>query len=77
MSYIVHKMSTEWTHLTIKMFYMSFKPEREEVVGERRKLRNDALYKLYFSRNNIMVVKSRGGGGEGVDMSGANNSHGA
>ena len=37
-----------------------FVPRRDEVTGEWRKLHNAELNDLYFSRNIIRVIKSRG-----------------
>ena len=36
-----------------------FGPEREEVTGEWRQLRNEELIDLYSSHNTIRVIKSR------------------
>jgi len=36
-----------------------FGPQRDEVVGEWRKLHNEELYDLYSLPNNIRVIKSR------------------
>jgi hypothetical protein len=36
-----------------------FGPKRDEVTGERRKLRNEELNDLYCSANIVRVVKSR------------------
>jgi len=36
-----------------------FGPERDEVTGEWRKLRNEELNDLYCSHNNVWVIKSR------------------
>ena len=36
-----------------------FGPKRDEVTGEWRKLHNCELTDLYFSPNNIWVIKSR------------------
>jgi hypothetical protein len=36
-----------------------FGPKREE-DGSWRKIHNDELHNLYFSRNNVRVIKSKG-----------------
>jgi hypothetical protein len=36
-----------------------FGPKRDEVTGERRKLRNEELHGLYFSPSIIRIIKSR------------------
>jgi hypothetical protein len=36
-----------------------FRPEREEVAGDWRRLHNEELHNLYTSPNNIRVIKSR------------------
>jgi hypothetical protein len=36
-----------------------FRPKREEVAGDSRRLHSKELHKLYTSRNNIRVIKSR------------------
>jgi len=36
-----------------------FRPERDEVTGEWRKLHNEELNDLYYSQNAIRVIKSR------------------
>jgi hypothetical protein len=36
-----------------------FRPERDEVTGEWRRLHNKNFYVLYFSRNIIRVIRSR------------------
>jgi hypothetical protein len=35
-----------------------FGPKRYEVTGEWRRLHNEELYNLYFSPDNIRVIKS-------------------
>jgi hypothetical protein len=40
-----------------------FGPKRDEVTGEWRELHNEKLYALYFSPNNIWVIKKRDGQG--------------
>jgi hypothetical protein len=49
-----------------------FGPKRDEVTGDRRKLHDEQLYKLYSSPNNIRLAKARrmkwGGGGHVVRM---------
>jgi len=37
----------------------AFRPKRDEVTGEWRKLRNEELRDLYFLPNIVRVVKSR------------------
>jgi hypothetical protein len=36
-----------------------FRPKRDEVTGECRRLHNEQLHDLYFSPNIIWVIKSR------------------
>ena len=36
-----------------------FRPNRDEVTGEWRKLHNEELYHLYFSRNIVRVINLR------------------
>jgi hypothetical protein len=36
-----------------------FGPKRDEVTGNWRKLHNEELHNLYFSRNIIRMIKSR------------------
>ena len=36
-----------------------FGPKRDEVTGEWRRLRNEEIYDLYFSRNIFRVIKSK------------------
>jgi hypothetical protein len=36
-----------------------FGPKRDEVTGDRRKLHNEELHKLYSSPNIIRMIKSR------------------
>jgi hypothetical protein len=36
-----------------------FGPQREEVIGERRRLHNEKLYAVYSISNIIQVMKSR------------------
>jgi hypothetical protein len=36
-----------------------FGPTRDEVTGEWRRLHNEELHDVYFSPNNIGVIKSR------------------
>ena len=42
-----------------RMLRRIFGPERNEVTGEWRRLRNEELYAVYFSPNIIRVIKSR------------------
>jgi hypothetical protein len=47
-----------------------FGPKRDEVTGDRRKLHDEQLYKLYSSPNNIRLAtarKMRLGGGHVVN----------
>jgi hypothetical protein len=37
----------------------SFRPKREEVTGEWRRLHDEELYDMYCSPNVILVIKSR------------------
>jgi hypothetical protein len=36
-----------------------FGPKRDEVTGEWRRLHNEEIYALYFSKNFVRVSKSR------------------
>jgi hypothetical protein len=36
-----------------------FGPKRDEITGELRKLHNEELNDLYFSPNNVQVIKLR------------------
>jgi hypothetical protein len=36
-----------------------FGPKRDEVIGERRKLRNEKLHHLYSSPSIIKIMKTR------------------
>jgi hypothetical protein len=42
-----------------RMLVRIFRPKREEVTGRWRKLYNQKLHNLYFSPNNIGVIKSK------------------
>jgi hypothetical protein len=42
-----------------KVLRRIFGPERNEEAGEGRRLHNKELYALYFSPNNVRVIKSR------------------
>jgi len=37
----------------------TFRPKRDEVTGDWKRLCNEELYDLYSSPNNIQVMKSR------------------
>jgi hypothetical protein len=36
-----------------------FRPKRDEVTGERRKLHNEELHDLYSSPSSIRIIKAR------------------
>jgi hypothetical protein len=36
-----------------------FRPEREEMAGNWRRLHNEELHNLYFAPNVIIIIKSR------------------
>jgi len=41
------------------MLRRTFGPRRDEVTGEWKRLHNEELNNLYFSTNNVRVIKSR------------------
>jgi hypothetical protein len=43
----------------IRVLRRIFRPKREEVAGDWRRLHNEELQKLYASQNIIRVIKSR------------------
>ena len=45
-----------------------FRPLRDEVIWEWRRLHNEVLYDLYFSTNTMQVIKSNEEGGGACDM---------
>jgi len=42
-----------------RMLWRMFRPKRDEVTWEWRKLRNEVLNDLYWSPNTVRMIKSR------------------